>query len=294
MSKLYQNYYVPAQSPWPIVGAFALFLLATGAGFLVNEVTKGKDGFGGYLVAAGVVVLMVMLVGWFSNVIDESMQNRYSEQMDRSFRQGMGWFILSEVMFFAAFFGAMFYARFIAGPWLDGDTAHSTMTGLVLWPQFESTWPLLKTPNGAETQAMPWIGLPLYNTIILVTSSITLHFAHTALEHNKRSQLKFMLALTIVLGLTFLAVQVYEYIHAYRDLGLRLDSGIYGNTFFVLTGFHGLHVALGVTFLIVLFLRIVLRHHFTPEKHFAFQAGAWYWHFVDVVWLCLFVLVYLL
>ena len=205
----------------------------------------------------------------------------------------MVWFNFSEVMFFLAFFGVLFYARQLAVPWLDG-AGHRVMTGQLLWPDFTAHWPLLKTPGGATTQAMPWLGIPLINTLILLGSSVTLLFAHMSLENGRRMRLKGMLLATVVLGLTFLWFQGYEYLHAYRDLGLRLDSGIYGNTFFILTGFHGLHVLLGTLFLTIIWLRIMLREHFTPQRHFAFQAAAWYWHFVDVVWLCLFVFVYLL
>lgn len=293
MAKTYQTYYVPEQSPWPIVGAIALFLLAFGAGHFVNEVTRNKEGHGEYMLLAGVALLVFMLVGWFRNVIDESMSGLYSAQMDRSFRQGMSWFIFSEVMFFAAFFGALFYARMIAMPWLDGES-NNAMTAEILWPDFAAHWPMTNTPGGIETTAMPWQGLPLYNTLILLTSSVTLQFAHVALEQGKRLQLRLMLLLTVLLGASFLGLQAYEYMHAYQDLNLRLDSGIYGNTFFLLTGFHGLHVTLGALFLGVIWLRIMLKNHFTAHNHFAFQAAAWYWHFVDVVWLCLFVFVYVL
>lgn len=292
MSKTYERYYVPAQSPWPIVGAIALFCIAFGAGHLVIDMSKQQSGFGGWLLLAGFAILVFMLVGWFRNIIEESMSGLYSSQMDRSFRQGMSWFIVSEVMFFMAFFGALFYGRVIAMEWLGG-ASNNAMTFAILWPDFEPVWPLVKTPGGIETQAMPAWGLPAINTVILLISSVTLHFAHTGLEQNKRGQLKGMLFLTLVLGVIFLCLQGYEYVHAYRDLGLRLDSGFYGNTFYLLTGFHGLHVTLGALILFFVFLR-VLKGHFTPEKHFAFQAGAWYWHFVDVVWLCLFVFVYVL
>ena len=218
------------------------------------------------------------------------MAGLYSPQMDRSFRQCMSWFIFSEVMFFAAFFGALFYARMIAIPWLGG-ASNNAMTHEVLWPTFEAVWPLVTTPDGTTTEAMGWTGLPLYNTLILLTSSVTLHFAHVGLEKNKRQALTAWLALTIVLGIGFLFLQVEEYVHAYQEMGLTLESGVYGNTFFLLTGFHGMHVTLGTVFLIVLFFR-VLKGHFTPEHQFAFQAGSWYWHFVDVVWLCLFIFVY--
>lgn len=288
----YEKYYVPEQSPWPIVGAVALFLIAVGAGNFVIESTRGEDGYGGWVLLAGIVTLLVMLIGWFNNQIEESMQGMHSNQLGRSYRQGMAWFIFSEVMFFAAFFGALFYARVIAIPWLDG-ASNNAMTAEVLWPDFEAMWPLTKTPGGVETTAMGWMGLPLINTIILLVSSFTCHFAHVALEKEQRGKLKLWLGITILLGCIFLVMQVEEYVVAYRDMNLTLQSGIYGNTFFLLTGFHGMHVTLGTIILIVLFLR-VMKGHFTPKNHFAFQAGSWYWHFVDVVWVMLFFFVYIL
>lgn len=293
MGTVYQKYYVPHQSSWPIIGAVALFLLGYGAALWINALAKDQHGIGVFLIVAGFALLFYMLFGWFSNIIDESMDGLYSQQMDRSFRQGMSWFIFSEIMFFMAFFGALFYARMIAVPWLDG-ASNNVMTAEVLWPNFEAIWPLTKTPGGIETQAMPWEGIPLYNTLILLASSVTLQFAHIGIEQRKHTQLGFFLLLTIILGVVFLFLQGQEYVHSYQELGLRLDSGIYGNTFFLLTGFHGLHVTLGAIFLTVIFLRILIKGHFTPERHFGFQAAAWYWHFVDVVWLNLFVFVYVL
>ncbi|KZN68905.1 cytochrome c oxidase subunit 3 [Pseudoalteromonas luteoviolacea] len=291
MDKSYQTYYVPEQSPWPIVGAIAMFLIAVGAGLTVMQLNSDAS-YGAWVLFAGIGVLIAMIVGWFRHVIDESMSGLYSEQMDRSFRQGMGWFIFSEVMFFAAFFGALFYVRMFAVPWLGGSS-NNLMTNEVLWPSFEAVWPLLVTPSGDMTQAMPWHGLPLINTIILLTSSVTLHFAHTAIERDERTKLTVFLGVTILLGFIFLGLQVEEYIHAYQELGLKLSSGIYGNTFFMLTGFHGMHVTLGAIILLVVWLRII-KGHLDSNQHFAFQAAAWYWHFVDVVWLCLFVFVYVL
>ncbi|MGS0537229.1 cytochrome c oxidase subunit 3 [Pseudoalteromonas sp. SaAl2] len=291
MNQNYDKYYVPAQSPWPIVGAVALFLIAVGAALTVMQVNS-EGGSGQYVLYGGIAILLYMLFSWFKNVIDESHQGLYSAQMDRSFRQGMSWFIFSEVMFFMAFFGALFYARMISVPWLGG-AGNNAMTNEVLWPTFEAMWPLVTAPGGGTTQAMGWQGLPLINTLILLTSSVTLHFAHVAMENNKRGPLKAFLGFTILLGIAFLGLQVEEYIHAYNDLGLTLDAGVYGNTFFLLTGFHGMHVTLGTIILLVVFFR-VLKGHFSPDKHFAFQAAAWYWHFVDVVWLCLFVFVYVL
>jgi cytochrome c oxidase subunit 3 len=293
MGTVYQKYYVPHQSSWPIVGAVSLFLMGYGAAMWVNALAKDQHSFGIVLLAVGFALLFYMLFGWFSNIIGESMDGLYSSQMDRSFRQGMSWFIFSEVMFFMAFFGALFYTRMIAVPWLGG-ASDNAMTAAVLWPNFDAIWPLTKTPGGLETTAMPWDGIPLYNTLILLTSSITLQFAHIGIEQKKHAQLGFCLLLTIMLGVWFLFLQGHEYVHSYQELGLRLDSGVYGNTFFLLTGFHGLHVTLGAIFLTVIFLRILIKGHFTPERHFGFQAAAWYWHFVDVVWLNLFVFVYVL
>ena len=292
-TKEYESYYVPSQSRWPIIGAVALFLIAIGAASYVSSLNSETNGYGGYVLLAGIALVIYMLFGWFSNVINESMTGKYSHQMDNSFRQGMSWFIFSEVMFFAAFFGALLYARTFAIPWLDG-AGNNEMTGAVLWPEFTATWPLLKTPDGTTTTAMGWYGLPLINTILLLTSSITAHFAHVSLEQGKRPQLKVWLGLTIILGLIFLGLQVLEYAHGYsEEMKLYLTSGIYGNTFYLLTGFHGMHVTLGCIMLIVMFFRI-LKGHFTPKSHFAFQAASWYWHFVDVVWVILFVFVYII
>ncbi|MEJ6476047.1 cytochrome c oxidase subunit 3 [Pseudoalteromonas piscicida] len=286
-----EKYYVPEQSPWPIVGAFALFFIAVGSALTIIQLDSASNS-GALLLLVGIATLIYMIFGWFRNVIQESQTGLYSAQMDRSFKQGMGWFIFSEVMFFGAFFGALFYARMFAVPWLGG-ASNNASTNEVLWPQFEAVWPLLTTPDGTVTQAMGWQGLPLINTIILLASSVTLSLAHVALEKEQRAKVKAFLGLTVLLGIGFLTLQVEEYIHAYQELGLTLQSGVYGNTFFLLTGFHGVHVTLGAIILFVIWIR-VLKGHFTAKNHFAFQAGAWYWHFVDVVWLCLFVFVYVL
>jgi len=239
--------------------------------------------------------MVYMLFGWFGSVIKESRSGLYSPQMDRSFRWGMSWFIFSEVMFFAAFFGALFYARTFAIPWLggEGDRGSSNM----LWEGFQASWPLINTPDPQaypppEGVIGPW-GLPLINTILLVTSSFTLTVSHHALKEDHRKKAKTWLAATIALALVFVFVQGYEYVHAYQDLGLTLQSGIYGSTFFMLTGFHGAHVILGTLMLVIMLARIQ-KGHFTADNHFGFEAAAWYWHFVDVVWLGLFVFVYVI
>ncbi|NOU52753.1 cytochrome c oxidase subunit 3 [Pseudoalteromonas sp. JBTF-M23] len=287
----YEHYYVPEQSHWPIVGAVAMFLIAMGAGLTVMQLSS-EAGYGQYVLYTGFAILFYMLFGWIKNVIHESQTGLYSAQMDRSFRQGMSWFIFSEVMFFCAFFGALFYARILSVPWLGG-AGNNAMTNEVLWPTFEAVWPLLSTPAGETTQAMGWQGLPLINTLILLSSSVTIHFAHVAMEQDQRAKIKLFLGATVLLGSVFLALQVVEYMHAYKDLDLTLQAGIYGNTFFMLTGFHGMHVTLGTILLLIVLLRI-FKGHLNSKQHFAFQAAAWYWHFVDVVWLCLFVFVYVL
>lgn len=283
-----QNYYVPAHSPWPIVGSIALFLMAFGAARLVDGAS-----FGLTTLSIGLIILFIMLFGWFGNVIHESMSGMYSPQLDRSFRLGMMWFIFSEVMFFLAFFGALYYIREFSLPWIAGEGSKG-ITGEILYPGFIYEWPLLQNPGKefvGPKGTIPIWGIPALNTILLLTSGATLTWAHWALKKNQYKHLVIGLALTVVLGLIFLGFQVYEYYHAHHAFDLTLSSGSYGSTFYMLTGFHGLHVTFGVTMLIIIFIRTI-KHHFTPQHHFAFEAVAWYWHFVDFVWLALFVFVY--
>jgi cytochrome c oxidase subunit 3 len=239
----------------------------------------------------GGIVLVTMIFGWFATVIEESERGLYNAQVDSSFRWGMSWFIFSEVMFFAVFFGTLFYARQLVVPWLSGE-GNNFFTHFLYWDTFENAWPTAGPGNtDLEYEIMgPW-GIPAVNTAILLTSGVTITIAHHMLREARRAWLLSWLGATVVLGAVFLALQADEYIHAYSELNLRLDTGIYGSTFFMLTGFHGLHVTLGTIMLFVIWVR-VLRGHFKPDKHFAFEAVAWYWHFVDFVWLGLFVFVY--
>ena len=224
-------------------------------------------------------------------VIAESQSGKYNQQVDMSFRWGMGWFIFSEVMFFAAFFGALFYARMYAVPWLGG-AGNKFFTHELLWPAFDAVWPTNGPQGvGGDFTLMGAWGIPAVNTLILLSSGVTVTWAHWGLKENKRAQLILGLIATVALGFLFLGLQASEYIHAYHELNLTLKSGIYGTTFFMLTGFHGLHVTLGATMLTVILIRSI-KGHFTDEHHFAFEAVAWYWHFVDVVWLGLFIFVY--
>jgi cytochrome c oxidase subunit 3 len=281
-------YYVPHDSNWPITGSVALFTLMLGAISYLN------DWVGGWSFIPGAILMAFMFFGWFGTVIGESQRGIYNNQVDHSFRMGMMWFIFSEVMFFAAFFGALFYARTLSVPWLAGQGV-KVFTNFILWPQFEGTWPTNGPAhvggNDGAFGVIPAFSLPAINTAILLTSGLTITVAHHALRAQKRGVLTVFLALTFLLGFTFVGLQAHEYGEAYKDLGLRLSTGIYGSTFFMLTGFHGLHVTIGAIMLLVIWLR-VLRGHFTPERHFAFEAVAWYWHFVDVVWLGLFIFVY--
>ncbi len=275
------RYYLPDPSHWPVVGSVGILLMALGGAFLMNHVEGG-----GYVLLAGMAVMVYMMFGWFGAVIGESESGKYNQQVDMSYRWSMGWFIFSEVMFFAVFFGALFYMRVLSVPWLG-----SSDTQQLLWPGFKAGWPV-SGPGIEETfTPMGALGIPSINTLILLTSGASITFAHWGLKVNNRFKLNFSLFLTIALGILFLFLQGYEYIHAYKELNLTLTTGAYGATFFMLTGFHGFHVTVGTIMLIVILFRC-LKGHFKPEHHFAFEAVSWYWHFVDVVWLGLFVVVY--
>jgi len=283
------SYYIPHGSPWPIRGSVAMFAMMLGAVAYLN------DWSGAWVFAPGGVLLAYMFFGWFATVIGENQHGTYNLQVDRSFRMGMMWFIFSEVMFFAAFFGALFYARTLSVPWLGGEGTKS-IGNLLLHPGFENHWPTNGParlgPRGTGTfEVIPAFGLPAINTLILLTSGVTVTIAHHALRAGNRVVLNIFLALTFLLGFSFVYLQAHEYGHAYHELGLQLGTGIYGSTFFMLTGFHGFHVTLGAIMLVCIWLR-TLKGHFTPQRHFAFEAVAWYWHFVDVVWLGLFIFVY--
>jgi cytochrome c oxidase subunit III len=275
------RYYVPEPSTWPIFGSFALLSMAMGAASWFNGVGWGK-----YLLFAGLLVLFYMLAGWFTTVAHESEGGRYNKQVDTGFRWGMGWFIFSEVMFFGAFFGALFYMRVISVPDLG-----SLESQALIWPGFKPAWPVSGPGIAEQFTPMAAMGIPALNTLILLTSGATVTWAHWGLLKNNRSQLIWGLVLTVALGITFLCFQIYEYAHAYSELNLKLTMGAYGATFFMLTGFHGFHVTVGTIMLIVILFRSVAGH-FRPEHHFGFEGVAWYWHFVDVVWLGLFIFVY--
>src|SRR6185295_6025011 len=188
-------------------------------------------------------ILVYMIVGWFHTVAHESEGGRYNKQVDVSFRWGMSWFIFSEVMFFGAFFGALYYMRVLSVPEL-GDFEHK-----LLWPDFKAAWPVTG-PGIKETfTPMAAMGIPALNTLILLSSGVTVTFAHWALIRNDRTKLALWLAATIALGLSFLGFQIFEYSHAYSELNLKLTTGAYGATFFMLTGFHGFHVTIGTVML---------------------------------------------
>lgn len=352
----HEAYYVPEQSKLPLFASIGLFLTVMGLGNWIMETSSGTEGSGQTVFLVGLFIFACVLWTWFSQVIKENAAGMNSMQLKRSYVWGMGWFIFSEVMFFAAFFGALYYIRTFALPWLsEGPTAQ------YLWNDFQAEWPLMTTPdmavNGASATVMGpgenmsnpgfanWLGwLPFWNTALLLTSSVTVHFAHSALiKGNNGRAFNLWLAVTVALGFLFLVLQAEEYIHAYHHLGLTLDSGVYGTTFFMLTGFHGLHVTLGSIMLLVQLLRsssqwkwrllviaaligsyyvAFLVGHFSlterllivgvacamliayaalkPNKVFkhddcfGFEASSWYWHFVDVVWLGLFIFVYIL
>ena len=280
-------YFVPGPSRHPIMAAIGLLFVIFGAGQWVNG-----HGWGAYLLLFGLLWWAFVLQQWFRQAIGESEGGQYSDRIDVSFRWSMSWFIFSEVMFFGAFFGALYWTRVHSVPNL-GDLENA-----LLWPDFKAVWPSVAagataSPAGIvepfTTMGPFW--LPTINTALLLSSGVTLTIAHHALRENHRGKTIAFMWLTVLLGVTFLFVQGYEYHHAYTELNLKLSSGIYGSTFFMLTGFHGFHVFVGMLMLLFITIRL-MKGHFTPERHFGFEGAAWYWHFVDVVWLGLYIVVY--
>jgi cytochrome c oxidase subunit 3 len=280
-------YFVPAPSRHPALAALGLFFVIMGAGVWVNGAS-----WGAYSLLGGFMLWGFVLQQWFRDAIGESEGGLYGDRIDNSFRWSMSWFIFSEVMFFGAFFGALYWTRLHALPSL-GDLENA-----VLWPDFKAVWPssaagYTGSPAGTVEPFKtigPW-PLPTVNTALLLTSGATLTVAHHALIANNRTKAIIWMWFTVLLGATFLGVQAYEYGHAYSDLNLKLSSGAFGSTFFMLTGFHGFHVFVGMLMLLFITLRLH-KGHFTPERHFGFEGAAWYWHFVDVVWLGLYIVVY--
>jgi cytochrome c oxidase subunit 3 len=307
------SYYVPEQSKYPFFASVGVALMLVGVSTWLNDIKAQSASASPALLMVGFAVLSVVLFCWFRTTIIENMQGMNSAQLKRSYRMGMQWFIFSEVMFFATFFGGLFYLRELVGPWLSGEGV-GALTNKLLWPGFSFSWPMMETPqqavgianqlvanngifNGPEKN-MSWPGfaqaahwLPLWNTVLLVTSSVTCEFAHHALKASNRGAFKAWLGATLILAFAFVYLQGVEYHHAYTEMGLTLKSGSYGTTFFMLTGFHGFHVCLGAFMLTVMFFR-ALKGHFNKDDHFGFEAASWYWHFVDVVWLFLVAVVY--
>ena len=314
----YEKYYVPDQSKMAVMATIGLILSIFGAATVMNDKTFGDGITSGSwsILLFGLFWFLAVLFVWFRQAVRENIAGMNSAQLKKSYVLGMFWFIFSEVMFFFAFFGALFYVRTLVGPWLAGEGEGGRMNGL-LWPGFEFSWPMATTPqeavggaaaqpianNGsftsAETtmafsEAAAWYKwLPLWNTIILLSSSFTVHIAHMGILNGDKKKFNLWLGITVALGMLFMVVQVYEYYEAYAHFGLTLNSGIYGSTFFMLTGFHGFHVFMGMTMLLIQLLRS-LKGHFTADDHFGFEASSWYWHFVDVVWVFLFLFVYIL
>ena len=282
-------YFVPGPSRHPVMSAIGLFFVILGAGQWVNG-----HSWGAYSLAFGMVWWLVTLFQWFSESVRESEGGMYGYKIDLSFRWSMSWFIFSEVMFFGAFFTALWWARMHSVP------ALGSLENSLLWPDFKAVWPSLSAGMGVtgspgdivepfQTVGPFW--LPTINTALLLTSGVTMTIAHHALREGHRARTIAFMWATVALGVIFLFVQGYEYVHAYTDLNLKMSSGVYGSTFYMLTGFHGFHVLVGMLMLLFITLRLQ-KGHFTADKHFGFEGAAWYWHFVDVVWLGLYILVY--
>ena len=280
-------YFIPGPSSRPVMSAIGLFFVILGAGQWVND-----HGWGAYVLLFGLVWWLTVLYLWFKDAINESEAGHYGNKVDLSYRWSMSWFIFSEVMFFGAFFTALWWARMHSVP------ALGNIENALLWPDFQAVWPTaaagVTAAPGALIETFSTVGpfwLPTINTALLLTSGVTLTIAHHALQVGNRSKTIAFMWLTVALGIVFLGVQGYEYVHLYRDLNLKLTSGVYGSTFYMLTGFHGFHVFIGMLMLLFITLRLQ-KGHFSKDRHFGFEGAAWYWHFVDVVWLGLYVLVY--
>jgi cytochrome c oxidase subunit 3 len=275
------TYFVPQPSRHPLTAAIGLLCMFFSLAAWLNGEKLAPIGF-----AIGLIWLLYVLWQWFGDAIAESESGAYGKLVDSSFRWSMSWFIFSEVMFFGAFFGALFYAREFA---LDQLNNVNTQ---VIWPDFAATWPNIGPGNLVShfRSMTPW-PVPTINTALLLSSGATLTVSHHALREDHRRKACIWLAVTIALGVAFLFCQGFEYFHAYNELNLKLTSGVYGSTFFLLTGFHGFHVTMGGLMLSVVLVRM-LRGDFTADHHFAFEGAAWYWHFVDVVWLGLYIVVY--
>jgi len=277
-------YYIPHKATWPVIGTAGLMTMLAGFANYLNGSSIGPT-----MMVIGLLIFIVMLVGWFTLQAKESESGMYNHGVGISYRMGMMWFIFSEIIFFGVFFGTLWYTRNLSVPWL-GEGA----TKELLHSAYQATWPTNGPGNvGGHYEPMGAWGLPFLNTLLLLTSGVTCTWAHHGLLAKNRDQLIKGLAATVLLGFLFVTFQAIEYHEAYTEMGLTLGSGIYGSTFFMLTGFHGFHVCVGAIILSVVLFRSA-KGHFKPENHFAFEAAAWYWHFVDVVWLGLFIFVYLM
>ena len=283
------TYYIPHKATWPIMATAGLLTLFVGFANHLNGKSAGST-----FMVLGFAIFIIMVAGWFALQAIESETGTYNAQVGVSYRMGMMWFIFSEIMFFAVFFGSLWYTRNLSVPWLGGEGMGPGRSTEMLWEGYQAIWPTNGPGEvGGEFEPMGTWGLPFLNTLILLSSGVTVTWAHWGLLQKNRPQLIKGLAATVGLGFLFVTLQAFEYYEAYTEMGLTLGSGIYGSTFFMLTGFHGLHVTIGAIMLSVILFRS-WKGHFSPENHFGFEGVAWYWHFVDVVWLGLFVFVYMM
>ena len=266
------DYHLIDPSPWPILGAIAAFTLAFGAIIYMHpDFIEGLAPLGVWIILPGFLAVLATMYVWWKDVIREAHEGHHKPVVQLGLRYGMALFIASEVMFFAAFFWAFFDASLYFAE--AKQVARVAATGGV-WPP-------------VDIEPFDAFDLPFMNTLILLLSGVTVTWAHHALREDKRDQVIQALAITVVLGVLFSVLQAYEYSHA----AFGFTDGIYASTFYMATGFHGFHVIVGTIFLAVCLVR-TMKGDFTPTQHFGFEAAAWYWHFVDVVWLFLFICVY--
>lgn len=289
MTEEHGSYFVPEYSIWPILGALGLSGVAVGS-------LNFSSLWGAVFFAIGALTLIFMLIGWFSDIVYESRAGLYSEQMNKTFRWGMAWFLFCEAFFFGAIMGALLYVRFATLPWLAGlGTAGSTLTHYVLWPNFQSVWPLLKNPGPnvfvpAHEMISAW-GIPALNTLIILLSAISASLALYLLKHGRFAGVIAALVLTMLLGVIFLISQINCMVLLVTQYGLTLTSGIYGSLLYFLMSFHSLHVFVGLLLLMIILLRMV-KKQFDERRHFAFEATVWFWNFLTVVWILIFMCLY--
>ena len=292
MSEKNEKYYIPNSSPYPLVGTIGIFLLLFGFVNWIHEETWGM-----YCALAGLIIFIGVLCFWFRRIIKEYRTGlSTAAQVQRAYRWGVFWFLFTEALFFFGLFFALFYVQVFGIKWLAGE-GHGAVTHLMLWPNFQHGWPVMSLPNpnqytGPAEGPNPW-GIPLLNTLVILISVFTITMARKATFEMKRKKMLSYQMATILLAVVFLVLQGFEYYYAYTEEMLKLGSGIYGNIFYFMTGFDGLHVVAGIIMLLVIFFRMK-RGDYDSQRNLGVRLISWYWYFVAIVWILLFLFLYII